>query len=199
MRTLLTTLLFTMALAFSGMANALTITPSTGTLADNNTYGGTDIVAGWTGAGNGNSGFNISDVYTATGATADSLTLLYKDNVGGVEEGAFADSYNTIYNGDLSGGIISYVAGTGTITCPDCYLVVKDGVEPHWYIYNLGSWNGVEAIGLSGFWTTDAGGAISHVAIYGATATNVPEPSISALLGLGLLGMIGVSRRKTVA
>lgn len=135
-------------------------------------------------------------VYRAFGLPNDgSLSLLYKANVGGREEGSFAGNYNTVFNSDASGGTISFTGGS-SISCPSCYLAVKDGNHsPTYYFFNLASWNGTETINLSGFWPGP--GAISHVSIWGTPSAGVPEPSSLLLLGAGLAGA-GIWRRKFV-
>jgi len=118
--------------------------------------------------------------------------LLYKDNAGGNEEGSYAGSYETTYDdpADPEEATISYVSGP-SISCPDCYLLVKDGNHtPWWYLFDINSWDGVMDIELTGFWPN--GGAISHIGIYG---TDVPEPGPLALLAIGLLGF-GLRRLK---
>jgi hypothetical protein len=131
------------------------------------------------------------------------LTKLYKDNVGGPEEGTFASSYETEYFNtptDPQDATISYISGD-SITCAttegdQCYLIVKDGnQDPIWYIFDISDWNGTDAIVMTGFWP--AQGAISHVGIYGGGdgTYELPEPGTLGLLGLGLFGM-GVMRRK---
>jgi hypothetical protein len=124
-------------------------------------------------------------------------TFLYKQDEGVIgDSGLLAGSYETTFNGDLSGGTIEYVGGA--YVGPVAYLLVKDGAQvPAWYFYNMTappiSWNGTEIIELSGFWPEN--GAISHVSLYG-NSTSVPEPSTLLLLGCGLIGTVVWSRRR---
>ena len=117
------------------------------------------------------------------------VTEYYKQNVGGPEEGSFSGSYDTTFANtatDPSDATITYTGGTA-ISCPECYLLVKDGNQtPAWFLFDIGTWNGTDTINLTGFWT--GSGAISHVSIYGAPG-QVPEPAPLALLAAGLMGL----------
>lgn len=136
---------------------------------------------------------------------AGTLALVYKSNVDGIpaEEGNAAAYYSTIFDltpNDPSKATITWDGPTNAIVCPDCYLVVKDGNQnPAQYVYDISSWNGVEAIELSGFWP--AQGAISHVAIFnnpgegGGTVGMIPEADTYALLLVGL-GLVGFAVRR---
>lgn len=138
------------------------------------------------------------DCIPAAGSGA--FELLYKQDVGaGSDSGSFAASYETTFAntpGDPADAYIRYVSGPA-ITCGVCWLAVKDGNhEPIYYFFDLGAagWNGTDTIELLGFWP--AGGAISHVAIWGRPDTNVPEPGTLGLLGLGLAGLGFAARRR---
>lgn len=181
-------------------AQALMLTPTT-----------SGMLSGNLGAANCEPGC----VYDAFGLLNDgSLSLLYKADVGRDDNdprgpaptaysGTFAGSYTTVFSNtefDPSNATISYVAPMPAIVCGTCYLVIKDGNQtPSYYFYNLSlapGWNGNDDIIMSGFWPGD--GAISHVAIWGASTASVPEPGLLALMGIGLTGMgIGLRRRSS--
>lgn len=135
----------------------------------------------------------------------EDLDLLYKAEVGDkdepetTEEGPFAAFYETKFGSDPldpDWALIEWIGGEA-IDCEgddSCFLIVKDGEhEPAQYLFDISSWDGEMDIDLTDFWPYK--GAISHVAIWGREG-KVPEPSIIALFGLGLLGLGFVSRRK---
>jgi hypothetical protein len=150
--------------------------------------------ADWT--TNQTSACNAACVFSLTSGDGFSLlSLLYKDDVEGGEEGTLAGSYSTEYfntPSDPADFTITYDGGPFA-SCPECILLVKDGNhEPAQYLFYLGNWNGTDSIIGTGFWPNR--GAISHVALYGR-ATSVPEPSTLLLLGSGVLGL-GLAGRK---
>lgn len=78
----------------------------------------------------------------------------------------------------------------------DYMLVIKAGNEWGAYLFS-----GSDNLSIDGNWKTDDftnnGGqqpGISHMSIY-ATSISIPEPSVIALLGLGLLGLGFFTRR----
>ena len=179
-------------LLLSTQVQALLITPSTTSLVPGAGCGG-DLVCE---AATSSTSSSVIDAYIED---MYGVTELYKaDQVNGAspaEAGSFAGDYDTAFLAtpdDPSGAMITFT-GPDSIDCPDCYLLVKDGNHnPAWYLFDIGSWDGMETIELADFWPY--GGAISHVSIFG-DAPSVPEPGVLALLGLGLVVMVA-SRKK---
>jgi hypothetical protein len=179
MKKLLGCFLCVVLLIFGAQANALTISPSL--LPSDCIYYGNDT--------------SQSSINAIIAPIIDYADELYKQNAGGSEEGALASSYTTSFNGDLSGGTITYESGP---FIADPFLLVKDGNhEPAWYLFDLTGecpsldWNGKDTLELSGFWLDN--GAISHVTLYG---NPVPEPTTMLLLGSGLAGLAGFGRKR---
>jgi hypothetical protein len=167
-------------LGVGSTAHALNVTPDT---------------ANWTTLLTNN--LNSTHIGTITGFTG--LTLLYKSEFGGGEDGSLQSSYNTTFSspGGVDDGpsafTVSYVSGSFA-SCPTCIFVVKDGNHnPAQYLFNLGNWNGQEQINGSGFWL-NGGGAISNVAVWG-TGSSVPVPGTSLLFGVGMALFAGWHRK----
>jgi hypothetical protein len=141
--------------------------------------------------------YNNPDEADISAIVGSSVDLLYKDNVGGVEEGManFMASYKTEYfntPADPADALLSYQGGD--VMTDASWLLVKDGSQlPSWYLFDISSWNGLEVIEMVNFWP--AQGSISHISVLG-NATTVSEPGIIALLAIGLLGF-GLTRRRT--
>jgi len=118
----------------------------------------------------------------------------------GIETGLLAGSYSTTFSNepnDPSNATITYTGGD--VVGGDIFLLVKDGAAtPAWYLFWLSNpitlWNGTDTIYLEDFWA-DGIGAISHVTLYG-NGTQVPEPGMVILLGIGLIGLAFYSRRR---
>jgi hypothetical protein len=184
--------LFIITAFFSLSAQAITIDPANcGTTSASLTC--------WTTTENRNLGSSAA-IETAFGVSFDTdLTLYYKDEVGGSEFGTFASSYSTSYANSANepaDADITYGSGA-SISCPECYLLVKDGNnDPAQYLIRLSGWNGTDMLELRNFWIGVQGG-ISHVQILG-NVSPVPVPAAFWLFGTALIGFIGFSSRTKV-
>jgi hypothetical protein len=180
-RLLLLFVVMVMVIGLSAQAHALTLTPSSTPV-----FTTTD-----------NTMPSASDIEALVG-TSIALTMLYKGESDPFqEEGSFMDSYHTTFSNsdtDPQNALIEYISGP-SIVCPECYLTVKDGVvgDPALYAFDISGWNGTDDIELLGFWPGQ--GAISNVAIWGGSTSQVPEPSTLILLGSGLVSLGFVRRR----
>jgi len=164
---------------FSGQAYALLIDPATTLIAL---------------SGNETSQTQIDAVLEA--AFDPDLIELYKMDVGGTESGPLQGSYETTFSdtpSDPADADIVYVGGD--IVGLPAYLLVKDGNQkPAWYLFYLTGlgWDGMDALDLDNFWPGN--GAISHVTLYGIRS--VPEPATVFLIGIGLIGIATIGRKR---
>lgn len=188
-RTLIGAMVISGVMGMASQAHALTLSPG---------------MATWTSLTTSN--FGQAAVEAIVGVSP--LGLVYKQDQGGSESGNGMGYYTTAFTyesfGDASGATITY-DGPLNISCPSCFLIVKDGNHtPAQYIFNISTWNGTDTITLPGFWVGQ--GAISNIAIWnnanssvgggGGVGSLVPEADTYAMLlaGLGLVGF--AARRK---
>ena len=189
-RTLLGAMLISSVMGVASQAHALTLSPGMET---------------WTSLSTSNLG--QAAVEGIVGVSP--LGLVYKQDEGGLESGNGAGYYTTsfVYEsvGDASGATITWDGGM-KVSCPDCFLIVKDGNHSQnpppypQYIFDISGWNGTDTITLSGFWPGQ--GAISNVAIwnnaYDGGGSLVPEADTYAMLLAGL-GLVGFAARRKLA
>jgi hypothetical protein len=197
----LTKFLIAMALAIGGQqvhATMLEITPDDCVL-------NTNCITGTVTNTNPATDKLISLIGTMYGAEE-----LYSSDIDLGVSSSFASSYNTTYSNGNSSASIEYAAGSNSIACQKCWLLVKDGIDsPPWYAFDISGWDGLTNISLNDFWPTHESG-ISHVSIFGGgklallttssivpTRTSVvPEPGPLALLSIGFLGVVLFRRKR---
>jgi len=165
--------------------------------------------------GIGNSG-NLEYEYINTlfGTSFSALNQIGLKISNGNNEGEHTDDYYRDFQTNTFEIAFNSTPGpnnplTESIDCIyGCYLAVKDGNHPvrPYYFYDISSWNGVDTINGSDFWR-DERGSISHVSIWQGYEVavkdkppgNVPEPSVIALIGLGLLGFTFKKRLTSIS
>jgi hypothetical protein len=189
-RTLLGAMLISSVMGVASQAHALTLSPGMET---------------WTSLSTSNLG--QAAVEAIVGVSP--LGLVYKQDEGGSESGNGMGYYTTAFTyesmGDATGATITWDGGM-KVSCPDCFLIVKDGNHSQnpppypQYIFDISGWNGTDTITLSGFWPGP--GAISNVAIwnnaYDGGGSLVPEADTYAMLLAGL-GLVGFAARRKLA
>lgn len=134
---------------------------------------------------------------TASGNTPSSIggsDEVYKDNVGGAEEGA-TSSFTTTYSADLLTATVHIDSGIWDLT----HLAIK--VANSYAYWSLTGWDPTVygSLTVTNDKIANNNGefqAISHVSIYGEEGVRVPDSGATlALLGLGL-AVIGIIRRR---
>ena len=181
------------AAATSFSSSALTITPTSGVL--NTTRYEFDNTGGGGAIGN-------AELHVLIAPIIGTATLMYKSDVGGSDSGPLAGSYDTDFtpNTDPEDALIEYT-GSGDIVAGTIWLLIKDGnSHPDAYLFNLTAlgWDGQEDLLAENFWVGQ--GAISHVELLSTThrpPQEIPDGgATAALLGLGLLGVTALRRKK---
>jgi hypothetical protein len=143
----------------------------------------------------------IADAIGGGTTAADVGSLLYKDNVGGSEDGSLQSSNETVFSfdageigNDPNVATITYVGGP---VADATYLAIKDGNQAS-HIFDISGWDGIETIIVKGVFTSTGGdgGAISHVSIWGGVGTSVPDGGATVALLGAAIGLLGFVRRK---
>ncbi len=196
-------------LAFNGLSLAGTIFSDFGpgntfqdnigyTISGNTSPVGESIVSAMSFTSTGN--YNLTQIDAALGYVTgvNSITFTLNTDVGGLP-GVIMESW-ALTNLPTFGGSyapVSMLSGPGVMlgAGQTYWLVASAGDPSNWSAWNENSTgaNGTFAQEINGNWNT-FNGTLSAFDVLGGPAS--PEPASAALIGLGLLGMGGLLRRK---
>lgn len=152
-----------------------------------------------------NGSMTISGEYVATGLTGNDLTtvtdITLSTVLGGTPTGTFATTID-FFTPDGSGGVLASVSLSDDVTSffsyggwqlnLDSLIVASDTKAGFLHLTGTGlvSGNGYDATNAT--WSFSANDATA----YSMSVTAVPVPAAVWLFGSGLLGLIGMARRK---
>lgn len=160
-------------------------------------------------SGSENTNGGVNAALQGAGCADTSMTELYKSNAGGIDEKAYAGSYDTLFtpSADPQDALVTYLGSPALFIDPSLYTelwaLAKDGRnEPGWYAWDLLAlgWNGTEDLLFDDLWL--ANGSISHISIFGAEGAtppqSAPEPGMLVLMAIAMAGgalVLGRRRR----
>ena len=134
-------------------------------------------------------------IIAAIGVAFPGLTEVYKQNVGGSEEGSAAGWYTTTFTDAAPhSGTVVHDLGDPIITGAQKYFLLKDGnASPNWLLFDISTWDGLDTIEFNDFFPTHS---ISHVSIFAGGTPTVPDGGLTvALLGIALGGLAFLRRK----
>lgn len=170
MKKLLLFSIFLACLAFSTQVYALTISD----------IGAFDSVFETT----GNLSGDAAELGWVNDVTSKNYSTLLKDE-------ANMTNWEQVF--DAESNVIGYAYDFGN-TAPDYFLIKSGNWLPKTYLFTNEGNLRYGAFAISDIDYKDDIASVSHISIFGSIP--VPEPATMMLLGFGLLGLAGVSRRK---
>lgn len=131
---------------------------------------------------------NIDNFQQAIGTSVGTGTLASAQNG---EAATTSDTYNWANN--LNSNLVSQFTGsTATVLGSSMYMILNTQQSTSATQWRVSSGNGVFSE-FAGLWNLDLNGNLSYSV---APVSNVPVPAAVWLLGSGLVGLVGVSRRR---